>query len=67
MSYILLREANIANTRNESVTLGNSEKCNSFINFKFTYKAMSESCSLASHTFHRERKGLVPLQLPSCC
>ena len=44
VSYILLREAYIANTRNESVTLGNSDKCNSF---KFTYKAMSESYSPA--------------------
>ena len=31
VSYILLREAYIANTRNESVTLGDSDKCNSFI------------------------------------
>ena len=32
VSYILLREAYIANTRNESVTLGDSDKlCYSFI------------------------------------
>ena len=32
MSYILLREAYIANTRNDtSGTLGDSDKCNSFI------------------------------------
>ena len=32
MSYILPKEAYIANTRNESVTLGGSDKlCNSFI------------------------------------
>ena len=37
VSY-LLKEAYIANTRNDiSVTLGDSDKCNSF---KFTYTAM---------------------------
>ena len=41
VSYILLREAYIANTRNDtSGTSGDSDKlCNSF---KFTYKAMSD-------------------------
>ena len=38
MSYILLREAYIANTRNDtSGTAGDPDKCNSF-----TYKAMSD-------------------------
>ena len=35
VSYILLREAYIANTRSENVTLGDSASC------KFTYKAVS--------------------------
>ena len=41
MSYILPREAYIANTRNDaSGTSGDSDNCNSFI--KFTYKAKSD-------------------------
>ena len=65
MSYILLREAYITNTRNESVTLGDSDKlCNSFIQVHMP-KAMSESCSLANYTLCRE-EGSGHAQLLSC-
>ena len=51
---ILLREAYIANTRNESVTLGDSDKlCNA--SFKFTYKAMSDVVSQVTPFAERGR------------
>ena len=64
MSYILLKKAYIANTREMiCVTLGGSDKlCNCFIQVHI----QGNKCSLASHTLCRERKGLVMLQLPSC-
>ena len=52
MSYILLREAYIANTRNDtSGTSGDSDKPSYAIaSFKFTYKALSDVEDLPSHT-----------------
>ena len=52
MSCIMPREAYIANTRKDtSETSGDSDKlCNSFIQVKFTYKAMSDVEGLPSRT-----------------
>ena len=44
--YILLREAYMANTRNDtSGTSGDSDKLSATASFKFTYKAMSDVVS----------------------
>ena len=49
VSYILLREAYIANTRNDtSGTSGDSDKCNSLL-FEFTYIQGNEWCDPLPH------------------
>ena len=66
MSYILLREAYIANTRDESVTWGDSDKLwlarlhDSFIAL---YVNLNEA---VAHLLQRE-EGFGHAQLPSCC